>query len=129
MQYYANTNRQDIITPGYTRYAGPNEVIDPDEMLEVTLLDALRVKEINLLIVSFLLREMHNKYILIDPSLTKNDLITPFYYQIGAILGLMITGFISDMVLKQRRFLLLFILNLCLFVYDIYLFANNANRE
>ena len=64
----ADTQQQqnDIITPGYTRYAVANEVIDPSKNLEVTLLDALRLKEISLLIVSFLVRETHNRYILID---------------------------------------------------------------
>lgn len=99
--------------------------MDPEKNLEVTLLDALRIKEINLLILSFLIREIHNKYILINQNFTAQDISYSYekWYQGGAILGLLMTGALSDLILKKKRFLLLLILNLSLFFWDIYLFV------
>ena len=68
-------------------------------MLEVTILDALRVKEITFLITSFLIRETHNKYIFINPNFTADDQINNQYYQLGSVVGLMATGVLSDLVL------------------------------
>lgn len=70
----------DIVTEGYTRYAAPNEVIDLSRNLEVTLLDALRIKNIHLLIVSYLIRETHNKYIIFNQNYEANKQIMPIYY-------------------------------------------------
>lgn len=68
------------MTPGYTRYSDPNEVIDPSKNLEVTLLDALRIKDLNLLVVSFLIRETHNKYVLVNGSFTADHDVKEIYY-------------------------------------------------
>lgn len=68
------------MTPDYTRYAQPDEQLDPSKNLEVTLLDALRVKEVNLLVLSFLIRELHNMYIIVDTNYTAETTISPAYY-------------------------------------------------
>ncbi len=44
------------------------------------MLDALRVREIVLLIVSFLIRETHNMYILVDKNYIADDTINQFWY-------------------------------------------------
>lgn len=75
-----SSNALDIVTPGYTRYAAPNEIFDPSKNLEVTLLDALRIKDISLLIVSFLIRETHNKYVLVNSNYKADSNIDPIYY-------------------------------------------------
>ena len=73
-------NDQDIVTPSYTRYSVPGEVLEKGTILEVTLLDALRIKEIVLLVLSFLIRETHNKYILANADYTADNAIDPIYY-------------------------------------------------
>jgi len=119
----------DIITPCYTRYANPDEVIDPSKMLEVTLIDCLRVKEIGLLISSFLIRETHDKFILVNTKFMAHESLDEVWYQFGAVVGVLLTGIISDLVLRDKRFLLLFIMNINLFAYDIYLFIVDSNPK
>lgn len=117
------------MTEGYTRYAAPNEVVDPSRNLEVTLLDALRIKNIHLLIVSFLIRETHNKYILFNQNYKAKEQIMPIYYQLGAIAGLLVTGVAADLFLRKQRFFLLFILNTMLLLWDIYLFVDASSAQ
>ena len=95
----------------------------------MTLLDALRLKEITLLIVSFLVRETHNRYILIDQSLIADQTILMMYYQIGAIVGLLLTGLIADLFLKKQRWLLLLFMNVLLLLWDFYLFWQPAQND
>jgi hypothetical protein len=68
------------VTQSYTRYSVPGEVLEKGMTLEVTLLDAVRIKEIILLVVSFLIRETHNKYILVNADYTADNSIDPNYY-------------------------------------------------
>jgi sugar phosphate permease len=118
---FSGHNDQDIVTPNYTWYADPSEKHDPSKMLEVTLLDALRVREIALLIASYLIREVHNKYLIVNYNhYIKN--FSDVYYQVGAIVGLMLTGVLSDFVLRNKRFSLLVLLNCALLAFDFYLF-------
>lgn len=44
------------------------------------------------------------------------------YYYVGAIIGVLLTGLASDLWLRNKRFLMIFIINILLFVLDIYLF-------
>ncbi len=97
-------------------------MLDPSKNLEVTVLDALRVREIVLLILSFLLRETHNMYILVDSNYIADDSVNKFWFQIGAIIGLILTGVLADLVLTKKRFVLLFGLNTLFLIWDIYLF-------
>lgn len=46
----------------------------------------------------------------------------------GAIIGVMLTGIVADTWLQNKRFLMILILNILLYVMDIYLFASaNGN--
>lgn len=45
----------------------------------------------------------------------------------GAIIGVMLTGIAADNWLQNKRFIMILILNILLYVMDIYLFAS-ANR-
>lgn len=96
-------------------------------MLEVTLLDGLRVKEIVLLVISFLIREVHNRYIMMDEKFIVKEYLNQYWYEFGSILGLLTTGVISDLVLVRKRFLLLLIMNCCLFCFDVVLMSTKRD--
>jgi sugar phosphate permease len=51
----------------------------------------------------------------------------PLYYQLGAIAGLLVTGVAADLFLRKQRFLLLFILNTMLMLWDVYLFVDASS--
>jgi hypothetical protein len=55
------------------------------------------------------------------------------YFNLGAIVGVMLTGIAVDLWLSNKKFLMIFILNTLLLVSDIYLFctadANDANND
>jgi len=46
----------------------------------------------------------------------------------GAIIGIMLTGLVADRLLRSKKFVLILILNIMLYVFDIYLFAT-VNHE
>lgn len=95
----------------------------------MTLIDAFRITELNLLIVSYLFRQTHNSYILGNKVYASADQINYVYYSVGAIVGLILTGIFVDTVIKDKNFLALFILNIILFFWDIYLFIEAAQTE
>jgi hypothetical protein len=95
----------------------------------VTLIDAFRIKELNLLIVSYLFRQTHNSYIIGNPDYASADKIDDVYYSIGAIVGVISTGIFVDTVIKDKNFLTIFILNIVLFFWDIYLFIEAKNSQ
>lgn len=47
----------------------------------------------------------------------------------GAIIGVIATGLLADLVTKNKNFLSIFILNIILFIWDIYLFVTATNKE
>jgi len=47
----------------------------------------------------------------------------------GAIIGVMLTGIAADRWLQNKRFLLILILNILLYVMDIYLFASASSSS
>jgi sugar phosphate permease len=95
----------------------------------VTLIDAFRIKELNLLIFSFLFRQTHNSYIRHNSNYTNTEDINDTWYGLGAVIGVLATGLMTDLVTKNKNFLTIFILNIVLFFWDIYLFVTANNRE
>lgn len=90
----------------------------------MTLVDALRLRELNLLILSYLFRQTHNTFIRENTYYGATDAIQSIYYYIGAIVGVLLTGILSDVWLVGKRFLMIFLLNSLLLVWDIYLFVS-----
>ena len=80
---------QQNLQNGITEIANGNK-------LDVTLIDALRIKELNLLIVSYLFRQAHNQFIRQNPLYTANITLKSEYYYMGAIIGVMLTGIAAD---------------------------------
>jgi len=97
----------------------------------VTLIDAFRIKELNLLIFSYLFRQAHNSFILHVDSYIGGADISHKDYLWGSFIGVILTGIFLDLVMQNRRFLAVFILNLIMFFGDIYLFviAKNAGES
>ena len=78
--------------------------------LDVTLIDAFRIKELNLLIISYILRETHDAFIrqnfsLADPNCLEADRMQEEWYSMGAILGIIFTGIVGDIFLRNKHFL------------------------
>ena len=95
------------------------------------MIDAFKIKELNLLILSFLFRQTHNSYIKNNKAYTGTGsaAINEVYFSVGAIAGVIITGILADAVLKNKNFLTVFILNFVLFCWDIYLFCTADKKE
>lgn len=66
---------------------------------DVTLIDAFVIKELNLLILSYLFRQSHNEFI-IDSSEFYQAInnISDMYYGIGGCIGLVATGLCADFI-------------------------------
>jgi len=47
----------------------------------------------------------------------------------GAIIGVVLTGFAADKLLQNKRFIMILILNIMLYMMDIYLFATAGQTE
>ena len=75
-------------------------------------------------IASYTLKKLHDK-ILIANSLSivvshaYYESKRPLWFYSGAILGIMLTGILSDTVIKQRRILTVIITSLVMLVYDL----------
>ena len=88
----------------------------------MTLVDALRIKELNLMILSYLFRQTHNNFIKENKFYGATQAIEGTWYYTGAIVGVLLTGVLSDLYLLKKRFLLIFLLNSLLLIWDIYIF-------
>lgn len=95
------------------------------------MIDAFKVRELNLLIFSFIFRQAHNTFIKMNPNYVPviDADNTPYMidYSAGAIAGVIIVGIVADLFFQTRRFLLIFILNIILYCWDIYLFAQRPS--
>ena len=98
--------------------------------MDVTLIDAFKIKELNLLIFSYVFKTAHNLLILKTEHFTGVS-YSERTYCTGSILGVIVAGFTVDLVFKKNRFLSIFILNLTLLGFDIFLFSaiNNSGKE
>ena len=94
----------------------------------MTLVDALRIKELTLLIASYLLRQTHNIFIKQNTYFTTAQVTEGIYYYVGAIIGVVLTGIAADRYFKHKRFLLIFLLNSMLLIADIYLFSTASTQ-
>ena len=91
-------------------------------------MDALRIKELILLIASYLLRQTHNIFIKQNTYFSTVQVTEGIYYYVGAIIGVVLTGIAADRYFKNKRFLLIFLLNSMLLIADIYLFSTASTQ-
>ena len=98
--------------------------------MDVTLIDAFKIKEINLLIISYIFLMCHNLFILKSEVYTgvENDTVM-IYFNIGSIVGLIVSGILVDIVFKKRRFLTILCLSILTFGFDIYLFSTDKSNS
>ena len=59
--------------------------VGSDNKLDVTLVDALRIKELSLLIVSYLFRQTHNTFIKENPFYGATETVEGIYYYSGVL--------------------------------------------
>ena len=97
--------------------------------MDVTLIDAFKIKELNLLIFSYVFKTAHNLLILKTEHFTGKS-YSERTFSTGSILGVIIAGTSVDLVFKKNRFLSIFVLNIILFGFDMYLFSvDNTGKE
>lgn len=94
--------------------------------MDVTLIDAFKIKEINLLIASYVFAMCHNLYILKSNRYTGVS-IDQRWFSFGAIVGVLSSGALVDLVFKQRCFLTIFVLNGFITAFDFILYFNDRS--
>ena len=93
--------------------------------MDVTLIDAFKIKEINLLIASYVFAMCHNLYILKSDKYT-GVALDQNWYNFGSIVGIIASGALVDLVFKKQRFLTILMLNGFILVLDIILYAQSG---
>ena len=94
----------------------------------MTLIDAFKIKEINLLIGSYIFAMSHNLQIL-QSDLYTGIKIDELWLSIGSIVGVISSGILVDLVFKKLRFLSILILNLFIFASDVYLYTQDYRNR
>jgi sugar phosphate permease len=100
------------------------------QKMDVTLIDAFKIKEINLLIISYIFSMCHNLFVLKSGMYVgTGNSTTDLYYNIGSIVGVILSGMLVDLVFKKRRFLTIFFLAIIIFAFDLYLFIDDKSDQ
>ncbi len=89
----------------------------------------MRIRELILLIISYLFRQTHNTFIKENKFYGATDTVEGIPYYSGAIVGVLLTGLASDLWLPDKRFLLIFVLNSFLLIWDIYMFIQGDKPQ
>ena len=90
----------------------------------MTLIDAYKIRDINLLVASYLFYSSHFVFILkVDEKRTQLS-YDKLWVALGGIVGVIITGLLVDLVFKRKRFLLILILNAVVILLDFFRFAS-----
>ena len=90
--------------------------------MDVTPIDAFKIKEINLLIASYVFAMCHNMFVLKSQQYTGQNL-SEDWYTFGSIVGVVLSGVIVDVIFKKQRFLTILILNSAITIFDVYLYT------
>ena len=112
---FAGGSNDDI---AQDNYSNDSELVKMD----VTLIDAFKIKEINLLIASYLFAMCHNVYILKSSQYSGIELDV-IMINAGSIAGVICSGILVDIIYKKRHFLTIALLNVIIFAFDIYLYT------
>lgn len=101
--------------------------------LDVTLIDAFRIRELNLLIFSYIFRETHDAFIkqsfeLPQPTTYDQAVLLQKFYSIGAAVGIVSAGVVGDLFLREKHFLQILLANILLLVLDITLIVRQAMK-
>lgn len=87
--------------------------------LDVTFLDAFLITELNVLIVSYLLRQVHNSLVIMTPYYGVMDRFSSTYFYLGAVCGIAILAPLYDKWLSDKAHVVLCFVNFCLIFLDI----------
>ena len=96
--------------------------------MDVTLIDAFKIKEINLLISSYVFAMCHNLYILKSPNYTGLQYDNRMF-NFGSIVGIICSGALVDLVFKKQRFLTILMLNVFIVGIDLYLYSQDFSED
>lgn len=96
--------------------------------MDVTLIDAFKIKEINLLIASYVFAMCHNLQILQSENYTGISLDQKWLNG-GSIVGVLISGALVDLVFKRHRFLTILMIDIMIFCFDIYLYTQDFSQK
>ena len=96
--------------------------------MDVTLIDAFKIKEINLLISSYVFAMCHNLYILKSPIYT-SAFFDSRWFNFGSIIGIICSGALVDLVFKKQRFLTILMLNVFIVAIDLYLYSQDFSEK
>ena len=96
--------------------------------MDVTLIDAFKIKEINLLIASYIFAMCHNLYILKSQKYVGMN-IDQRWFAFGSIIGIIASGILVDVVFKKKRFLTILLLNFLITVIDVYLYFQDFSEQ
>jgi len=96
--------------------------------MDVTLIDAFKIKEINLLITSYVFTMCHNLQILQSTQYTGITLEL-VWFSAGSIVGTTISGILVDLVFKKRLFLAVLILDILIFGFDLYMYTQDFSSR
>ena len=116
-------NVEDEMSPDHRSY-------DQTELLrmDVTLIDAFKIKEINLLIASYVFAMCHNLQLL-QSNLYSGIHLDETWLACGSIIGVLLTGALVDLVFRKRLFLTILALNCCILSFDVYLFCQDFSNR
>jgi len=96
---------------------------------DITLIDAFRISKVNILILSYLLREVHDIYLSKNTNFdyigneTTQELEN---FMWGQVIGIILAGVLSDSAFKKRPFTFLALINLAILFFDIIAFLIGA---
>jgi hypothetical protein len=99
------------------------------QKLDVTLIDAFRIKELNLLIFSYIFRQAHNTFIRQNDAYMAATESLQINYAAGAVIGVILAGIIADLFLQNKRFLTILFLNMVLLFWDFYLISDQHSHK
>ena len=98
--------------------------------MDVTLIDAFKIKEINLLIVSYIFAVCHDLFILKSDKFARADTTkVKVFYNVGSVIGGMTSGILIDLVFKKKRFLSIMLLAFATLCFDMYLFFTDFEKD
>jgi len=123
-----------MLNPASSRFGvvdddiGPENRSNDEELvkMDVTLIDAFKIKEINLLIASYIFAMCHNLQILQSENyIGIGKDLDQKWLNGGSIVGVLVSGALVDLVFKRHRFLTILMLNILIAFFDIYLYTQD----
>lgn len=96
---------------------------------EITMVDAFAISELNMLMVSYLVRQTHDSFIREISFYDADKLFDAGWYYAGGMIGMILTGPFLDKVMGGKKpYTVLVSFNFVLVFLDIYIFATASTE-